>query len=587
MLQKLNLLQKFSLICLVVLVLLGIMLNLAINHLLEENLIRHAEEMTTAVVTQEVLRELQAEELLEPKLGKSYLPFSARIKQLSLGPNLVRLKIWNRDRVVIWADLPEMVGRRYADNHGVADVLATGEKVVELTWKGHEREESEHELEDENSKKKLLELYVPITFPGSNQIDVVFEVYRNLDPLYVEFDRQQRIVWCIVISSFTFLFLALFTLVWRAARKIEKQHEAILGSDAKFRNLIQSAQDGILAVDREGQIVLCNRSVERIFGYPVSALAGKQLVQLMAAESHQQCQAVINGAFQECKANDERVYAWQGRRANGDLFPLELTVAASGKNGSQMVTAILRDESERQLMRRKALDAEKQAGVTLIASSIGHEINNAITGLFGYGQLLKGRAADAAFVAKCATTMISQADQLKLHANNLLTLGKPQQPNIGPLDLNQLLEAVTELLSTSGLLKHVSISKELDSSLPLIAGDSHQLEQLIRNLEINAAHALQGRGELTLRSGYLETEQVFFEIEDNGPGIPAEQLEQVFEPFFTTKAEGQGTGLGLYIVRQVVEQHGGRLLIDSVVGTGTKFRICLPIPFRQSGQLLG
>ena len=156
--QEMSLLQKFSLICLVVLVLLGIMLNLAINHLMEKNLIRHAEEMTATVVTEEAQRELRAAELLVPKLGEDYAPFSARIEHLSLGPNIVRLKIWSPDSVVLWADLPEMVGLRYADNHGIEDVLATGQRVVELSWKGHERAESEHELEGENRQKKLLEL---------------------------------------------------------------------------------------------------------------------------------------------------------------------------------------------------------------------------------------------------------------------------------------------------------------------------------------------------------------------------------------------------------------------------------------------
>jgi PAS domain S-box-containing protein len=583
-LKNLSLLQKFSLICLVALILLGILLNLSIHHLMERNLIHHAEEMTTAVVINEVTRELTAAELQAPKAGAEYRAFSEKIKQLSLGPNIERIKIWNRQSEVLWADMPEMVGERYADNHGIEEVLSSGREVVELTWKGHEREESEHELEGENQTKKLLELYVPITFPGSDRIDIIFEVYRNLDPLYVEFDRQQRIVWCIIFSSFSLLFFALFTLVFRAARRIEKQREVIFSSEAKFRNLIQSAQDGILALNSEGKIVLCNRSVERIFGIPVEDLAGEKLVHLMADESREQCQQVIERYFLGQPVDAEKIYTWQGRRSNGSLFPLELTLAITRSRKAQLVTAILRDETERQLMRQKALEAEKQAGVTLIAGSIGHEINNAISGLFGYGQLLKGRSQDADFVAKCATTMINQAEQLRLHANNLLTLGKPQTPDFGPLDLNQLLESVTELLSISGLLKHIEITKHLDSGVPLIAADSHQLEQVVRNLEINAAHAMGGRGELVVRSGCTDDEQVFFEIEDRGPGIPEDQLQQVLEPFFTTKAEGEGTGLGLYIVRQVVEQHGGEMQIDSNVGAGTRFRICLPIPFRKAAS---
>ncbi len=586
MIRKFSLLQKFSLICLLMLILLGIMLNLAINFLMEKNLIKHAEEMTSAVIRGEVIKELHPDELRTPLQGDAYHAFAAKISRLSLGHNIERIKVWSPDYQVIWADMPEMVGRRYADNHGIEEVLSRGGEVVEMTWKGHERTESEHELESDNHGKRLLELYVPITFPGSPGIDIIFEVYRNMDPLYAEFNHQQRIVWCIIFSSFGLLYLALFSLVFRATRKIERQRIGLLESEAKYRNLIGSAQDGILAVDQQGRIVLCNSAAQRIFGYLAEDMIEMPLGQLMPEEKQPQTKSALQDFFAQGGSRDGELLNWQGRRANGESFPLALTFAVSGDADARIVTAILRDETERQVMQEKALEAEKLSGISVIASSIGHEINNAISGLYGYGQLLHGRSGDAAFVDKCAATMLRQAEQLRLHANNLLGIGnKPQPPKFGPLDLNQVFAQVTDLLQMSGVTKYLTLVQDFSTDLPLIAGDPHQLEQLMRNLQINAVHAMGRKGTLTLRSALAEDGRVFFDIEDTGTGISSEQLEKVFEPFFTTKDAGKGTGLGLYIVRQIVEQHGGELQVDSKVGIGTRFRILFPVSFSRVGGL--
>ncbi len=582
---KLSLLHKFSLICLLMLILLGIALNLSIHHLMEQNLITHAKEMTTAVVRGEALKELNPIELRTPLNGDAYEKFSAKIDRLNLGDNIVRLKIWSPEFKIIWADMPEMVGRSYPDNHGVDEALSHGGEVVEMTWKGHERNESEHELETVNHKMRLLELYVPITYPGSRKIDFIFEVYRNMDPLYVEFVRQQRVVWCIIFSSFALLFIALFSLVYRATRKIERQRIGILESEARYRNLIGSAQDGILALNRQGRIVLCNLAAQRMFGFLAEEMIAKALTDLVPEANRDATTTALEKLFSQGGSRAGDVLNWHGLRQSGEQFPLALTFAVSGENGTQIITAILRDETERQLMQAKALEAEKLSSISVIASSIGHEINNAISGLYGYGQMLHGRSGDPVFVAKCATTMISQAERLRLHANNLLTIGKPQVPRFGLISLNELIEQVTDLLETSGIFKRLQLETDLSAELPNITGDPHQLEQLIRNLQINAVHAMDGKGTLTLRSARDADGRVCFEVEDTGTGIPDEQLKKVFEPFFTTKEEGQGTGLGLYIVHQIVEQHGGELIVSSQVGSGTRFRIIFPISFNKISRL--
>ncbi|MFH0994810.1 MAG: ATP-binding protein [Pseudomonadota bacterium] len=147
-----------------------------------------------------------------------------------------------------------------------------------------------------------------------------------------------------------------------------------------------------------------------------------------------------------------------------------------------------------------------------------------------------------------------------------------------PIDLNGLLDKVTELLCASGLLKMCTIIREYSEALPNVSGDEMQIEQLMTNLEINAAHAMGNQGILTLRTRLSESKSsVEISITDTGHGIPDDKRGQIFLPFFTTKEKGKGTGLGMYIVKQVVDQHKGYLRLDSKVGIGTTITIGIPV----------
>jgi signal transduction histidine kinase len=146
------------------------------------------------------------------------------------------------------------------------------------------------------------------------------------------------------------------------------------------------------------------------------------------------------------------------------------------------------------------------------------------------------------------------------------------------VDLVDLLEQTTEILAVSGVLKRMKVVKDYQKDLPPVLGDANLLEQVVRNLEINSAHAMEAGQTLTIGcrlskdGGHVE---MF--IMDTGPGIPAGIRNRIFEPFFTTKLEGKGTGLGLPIVKQIVEQHRGRLDLETADGKGTCVTISLPV----------
>lgn len=570
--RKMTLIQRFSLLCLVALVLFGIVFGWIVTTSLEHNMLMRSNQITVSIILEEVRNEFVADDLITPKIGSDYDAFTKRVKHLSFGPNIERIKIWNKDKVVVWSDNKKLVGQRFPDNKDLDEALS-GKTVSGIS----QLRKPEHKFE--RQFERLLELYIPIRFEPQGDIVAVFEIYQNLDPLYVDISYQKQIVWTSTILGFAFLYVTLFGIVWRASRRIEAQTKEIVRSEERYRSLVQSAQDGIISIDRNGKVILFNKAAEQIFGYSAEEVMGQDLSILMPEQYRAKYQAGVSRFFETGEAtNIGKTIELEGLRRDGQVFPMELSLSASGEADSLIVTGILKDISERKAIQEQLINAEKQALVSVIAGSIGHELNNIVTGLMGYAELLMMKPDDRELAQKSAEIFSRQAQRLKLHAQNLLSLSKPPEPKMKLIDINSLLDDVTEMLFVSGVLKMYTIVKEYSEDLPQVLGDEMLLEQVIRNLEINAAHAMGNQGILTLRTGLSEDKSyVEFSIKDTGHGIPDDRRHQIFLPFYTTKEKGKGTGLGMYIVKQIVEQHKGYIKLESEVGVGTTVTVGLPL----------
>jgi two-component system NtrC family sensor kinase len=174
--------------------------------------------------------------------------------------------------------------------------------------------------------------------------------------------------------------------------------------------------------------------------------------------------------------------------------------------------------------------------------------------------------------------IISQTMRCQQIVNRLLEFSRQSMVQRTHVDLNTIVDRVVELILHQALFHDIKVIRNLDPELPQFMGDPGQLQQVLTNLLINAADALQGQGTITIttRPG-PEGEGVVLTFADTGPGIPAYIRDKIFEPFFTTKPVGKGTGLGLSIVYSVVQRHGGTIDVDSRPGMGTTFTIRLPL----------
>ena len=222
----------------------------------------------------------------------------------------------------------------------------------------------------------------------------------------------------------------------------------------------------------------------------------------------------------------------------------------------------------------RLLQSEKLATIGQMAAGIAHELNTPLTYIMGNVELLQGQALTAT-QGRMLTSIDHGAERIKGLVQSLLAFSRPAAEAPAALPVNGVVERSLELCRYQILKGGVQLQKQLAEPSPRVTGVSNQLEMALINLIVNAIHAMEGGGTLTVGTA-ARGAQVEIAVADTGHGVPEAIRSAIFEPFFTTKPEGKGTGLGLATVLMIVERHGGRIDLDSAPGRGTTFRILLP-----------
>ena len=232
-------------------------------------------------------------------------------------------------------------------------------------------------------------------------------------------------------------------------------------------------------------------------------------------------------------------------------------------------------------LREQLTQAEKLSILGQVLSGVAHEINNPLTGIMGFSQLLlkEKLAEEHPQLRADLTSILHEAVRCQMVVKGLTGFARDHKPEKTCVSINELIEQSLKLEAPQLRTRNISVYKELDPGLPRTMADYHQLQQVFMNLFVNAQQAMtehKGGGQLTVRTR-LENSRIRTEVEDDGPGIPPEILPRIFDPFFTTKAPGKGTGLGLSLSYGIVSEHHGSIRAESRPGKGTLFAIELPV----------
>jgi len=243
---------------------------------------------------------------------------------------------------------------------------------------------------------------------------------------------------------------------------------------------------------------------------------------------------------------------------------------------------VYRDITGQRLIQSKLLQTEKMAALGQLVSGIAHELNNPLTSIQGYAQLLVSRrsASDRTADARRISQEAARAGRI---VKNLLLFSREAKPERRAVNLNEVIEHTIALRAYELKIENIALDLFFDAALPQALADAAQLQQAVLNLIVNAEQAIQqGRGQggvhgrIRIRTHRLSGDRIGMEISDDGPGIPREIVSRIFDPFFTTKPVGVGTGLGLSILYGIVREHGGEVSVESQSGHGTKLSIELP-----------
>ena len=282
-----------------------------------------------------------------------------------------------------------------------------------------------------------------------------------------------------------------------------------------------------------------------------------------------------------------RDYLLRMRRVDGSPFWIEVTGIADAADGGLSFEALVRDVSERKNLDDQARDvyhqllqAEKLASLGQTISGVAHELNNPLAAILTWAERLSGNPSPDT-TAKGVEAILAQAERAARIVRNLLTFARKRHTTRAMVDLNHVVRETLALRSYEQRVSNVVIIEALAAGLPQVFADPHQVQQVLLNLVINAEQAMlstNGRGTLIVRTWHEpDRDAVVLEVNDDGPGVPEDVQPKIFDPFFTTKEVGKGTGLGLTVAYAIVQEHGGRLRLESSPGRGASFYMELPV----------
>ncbi len=389
----------------------------------------------------------------------------------------------------------------------------------------------------------------------------------------------------------------------REKRRQEALKRALERAEAKFRSAFENAVEGIFQTTPDGHYLYANPALARMYGYEK---ASDVLRNISDIGTQLYVDAARRSEFKRLLAEKDSVSAFESqirrrdgtviwiseharavRDARGRLLYYEGTVqdVSERKHAEEALArqvAETREAYERlRAAEEQIVQHEKLSAIGMLVAGLAHELNNPLTGILGFAELVSARPTLEPVVRSHLEHIARAGARAKAIVAKLTTFAGLNKPDRAWVDVNAIVESTLEHLVHEVGISRVSFAAELDPRLPEAWLDVGQISQVLANLCTNAIQAMtgiDGRGALRLLTGRTLDGLIEIRVIDSGPGIPDTVKSKVFDPFYTTREIGQGTGLGLSIAFRIVEEHGGHIrVIDSVPGPGATFVVTLPV----------
>ena len=411
---------------------------------------------------------------------------------------------------------------------------------------------------------------------------IEFTIRRPTDGALVEirsqaqYDRKEHKVFGIIVDI----------TAWKKAQA------TLLEREARYRSLFQGNHAAMWLVDpRDGTILDVNAAAVEFYGWSRDELLTMRVsdINTLPAED-------LQVLLEQAKTSVRNVFEFKHRLADGTIRDVEVFTSPISIDGHDCLYSAIHDITERkqaeemqERLREQLLQAQKLESVGRLAGGVAHDLNNMLSPILGYSDVLLDEMADDDPLREHVQHIIQAGGRARDLVRQLLAFGRKQTLDMAVADLNQIVAGFLKLLQRA-IREEIVLETLFAPSLPAVRVDPGQIEQVIMNLMINAQDAMPGGGRILIETGLREFDgqgalnhaevapgrYVALIITDTGSGMSPEVREQIFSPFFTTKEKGKGTGLGLAMVYGIVKQHGGHIWVYSEPEQGSSFKIFLP-----------
>lgn len=364
-----------------------------------------------------------------------------------------------------------------------------------------------------------------------------------------------------------------YTVILRDITERKEAERLMRQSEERYRRLIAVSPYAIVVI-RGDRVLFANDQALSLFGVvKTEDILGRSPFELFHADCHaflrERIHELLEGSS-TLSVVEEKVVALDSR-----IVEVEVSGVRFVDEEGPAILLVLRDISERKRLEEQLRKTERIAELGTLASGMAHEIGTPMNVILGRAEYLMERVKDEP-VKKGLQTIIVQVERITRVMNQLLAFARRKAPDRSPLALNDVIIGSVEMFQERLAKNLVQVELNLDEQCPKVQADADQMSQVLINLIMNAVHAMPEGGTLHI-SLVPENEKVKLTVADTGLGIPREAISKIFVPFFTTKEFGKGTGLGLTVVKGIIEEHHGAITVESEEGKGTTFTVELPI----------
>ena len=340
------------------------------------------------------------------------------------------------------------------------------------------------------------------------------------------------------------------------------------------KGILESTDLGVYTVDTDLRITSWNRCMAEMSGITPSEANGRELSELFPVLDAEGVMSRIRSVLSSGEAEKlelvHRTLKGQLRFQKRRLAPLK------GDAGIYGVVVLVEDITEFKKLVEQTIHSEKLAEVGRMSAALAHEINNPLSVIAYATELMMREESEPAFIHEMLERISTETARMQTLTGSLLSFSRARETRWQQVDVDLIVNDVLKLVKYE-LEKHSIQVETVFSVLKPVQADPNKLKQVMINLLLNAAHVMPAGGKIKVEITMPDEGSIEILISDSGPGIPAEIRETIFDPFFTTKKEGVGTGLGLYICRNILEEHGGTIELAESCDKGAQFKLILPV----------